>query len=309
MSANRLSSGISLTSLVLLASALGLLTACGGPSSSFATKEDAVAALVAAAEAKDRDAVAAVLGPGGEEIASSGDEVADGHFREAFLALAKAGIDYEEWEDGTVTAVFGQDRWPLPIPLVQEAGSWHFDSAAAKDEILSRRIGRNELKALAVCRAWWDAQWEYAQKGRDGNPPTFAQRLMSTPGKHDGLYWEAAEGEEESPVGDLVAKAADEYLNQQGQPAQYHGYVFRTLHAQGPNAPGGARSYVVENGLMTGGFALLAWPIDHGNSGIMTFMVNQQGVVFQKDLGPQTAEAIKAIETYDPDDSWYPTGD
>lgn len=308
MSANRLRAGMSLTSLVVLATALGLLTACGGPSSSFATREDAVAALVGAAEASDSEAMAAILGPGGEEIASSGDDIADTHGRESFVTLAHAGIGFDDAEDGTVVAVFGEARWPLPIPLVEEAGSWHFDSAAAKDEILSRRIGRNELKALAVCRAWWDAQWEYAQKGRDGNPPAFAQRLMSTPGKHDGLYWEAAEGEEESPVGDLVAKAADEHL-QEGQPAQYHGYLFRTLHAQGPNAPGGARSYVVENGLMTGGFALLAWPIDHGNSGIMTLMVNQQGVVFQKDLGPETASAIKAIETYDPDDTWYPTGD
>ncbi len=295
---------------VALLLVLGPLTACKSADTTFNSKEEAMQAVVKAAEAGDTATIAAILGPGGDEIVTSGDEVRDTRGLERFVEVAREGITFEEGYEGETIAVIGESGWPLPIPLVQEEGSWRFDAAAAKDEILSRRNGRNELTALAVCHAYADAQVEYAQQGRDGNPRAYAQRLRSTTGKHDGLYWETAEGEEASPVGDLLAMAADEgyEATEQGQAAEYHGYILKTLRAQGPSAPGGAKSYVMD-GLMTGGFALLAWPIDYGNSGIMTFVVNQQGVVFQKDLGADTATLAAAIETYDPDDSWYPTGD
>ena len=286
---------------------LSLLTACKGTDTTFESKEAAMESLVKAAERGDTAAMAAMLGPGGEEIVSSGDQVRDAHALERFVAIAREKTAFEDYE-GESIAVIGNSEWPLPIPIVQEEGSWRFDAAAAKDEILNRRIGRNELTTIAVCHAYADAQAEYARLERDGNPRAYAQRLRSAPGKHDGLYWEAAAGEEESPMGDLVAMAADEGYAMESKPAQYHGYIFKTLRAQGPNAPGGARSYL-KDGLMTGGFALLAWPIDYGNSGIMTFIVNQQGIVFEKDLGPETAKLAPAIEAYDPDDSWYPTGD
>jgi len=286
---------------------LSLLAGCKSTDTTFESKEAAMEALVQAAERGDSGAMAAMLGPGGEEIVSSGDQVRDTHALELFVSIAREKTAFEDYE-GESIALIGNSEWPLPIPIVQEEGSWRFDAAAAKDEILNRRIGRNELTTIAVCHAYADAQVEYARLERDGNPRAYAQRLRSAPGKHDGLYWEAAAGEEESPMGDLVAMAADEGYAMESKPAQYHGYIFKTLRAQGPNAPGGARSYV-KDGLMTGGFALLAWPIDYGNSGIMTFIVNQQGIVFEKDLGPETAKLAPAIEAYDPDDSWYPTGD
>jgi hypothetical protein len=286
---------------------LSLLAGCKSTDTTFDTKEAAMEAFVKAAERGDTAAMATMLGPGGEEIVSSGDEVRDARGLEHFVAIAREKTAFEDYE-GESIVVLGNSEWPLPIPLVEEDGSWRFDAAAAKEEILSRRIGRNELTTIAVCHAYADAQAEYARQGRDGNPRAYAQRLKSTPGKHDGLYWEAAEGEEESPMGDLVAMAADEGYAMESKPAEYHGYIFKSLRAQGPNAPGGARSYV-KDGLMTGGFALLAWPIEYDNSGIMTFIVNQQGVLFQKDLGPETAKLAPAIEAYDPDGSWHPTGD
>jgi hypothetical protein len=295
--------------LLLLLLLLGTATACMGTDTTFDSREEAMQALVSAAEEADTATMAAILGPGGEEIVTSGDEVRDAHGLENFATLAREQTAFEE-DEGMTFAVIGMSGWPFPVPLVQEEGSWRFDAEWAKDEILSRRIGRNELTAIAVCHAYADAQAEYARQGRDGNPRAFAQRLRSTPGKHDGLFWETAEGEAESPIGDLLALAADEGYpaTEAGEPGAYHGYRFRSLHAQGPSAPGGARSYL-KDGLMTGGFALIAWPIDYGNSGIMTFLINQQGVVFQKDLGPQTNELAPKIDAYDPDDSWYPTGD
>src|SRR5262249_25027083 len=197
----------------------------------------------------------------------------------------------------------GRDDWPFPIPIVKDAEGWRFDTAAGKEELLNRRIGRNELAVIEGARAYVDAQNEFASRFH-----TYTQLLRSTPGKRDGLYWEATD-HDVSPLGPLVASATGEgyHLGEASEaPVPYHGYFFRILTAQGPHAPGGARSYL-NDGKMTGGVALVAWPAEYGSSGIMTFMVGREGVVFQKDLGQGTAEAVKAITAFDPDESWDPT--
>ncbi|TMB51697.1 MAG: DUF2950 domain-containing protein [Deltaproteobacteria bacterium] len=225
---------------------------------------------------------------------------------EAAAALSTAAAErtrIERTSDAIAILHVGRDDWPFPIPIVRDADGWRFDTAAGKEELLNRRIGRNELTAIEVCRAYVGAQIEFARRFH-----TYAQSFRSTPGKRDGLYWEATD-HDVSPLGPLVAAAtAEDYRHgEAGQaPAPYHGYFFRILTAQGAHAPDGARDYV-KDGRMTGGFALVAWPADHGSSGIMTLIVGEQGVVFQKDLGEGTGEAAKAITAYDPDESWQPT--
>jgi hypothetical protein len=194
------------------------------------------------------------------------------------------------------------------LPLVLNEGRWRFDVAGGREELLNRRIGRNELLVLASLHAYVDAQREYLAGGWAGKPPAYARRFLSSEGARDGLYWPAVEGEEESPLGPLYAEAASSHAQEAG-PQPFHGYYFRILEAQGPSAPGGARSYLDKKERLTRGFAAIAWPAKHGNSGVMTFKVNQQGIVFQKDLGPETEAAVAAIEAYDPDESWHPTGD
>jgi hypothetical protein len=217
---------------------------------------------------------------------------------------------FETLPDGATIAHIGRQATPFAIPLVKDGERWRFDTAAGKDELLNRRIGRNELMAIAASRAYVNAQEEYARASAvRGGERAYAQKFLSAPGQHDGLYWEDASGKDESPLGPLFASASAEGYDLAQQPVTprpYHGYFFRILTGQGANAPGGARSYV-KDGKMTGGFALLAWPAEYGQSGIMTFLVNSQGVVFQKDLGAQTAEAAKTITSYDPDTSWAPT--
>jgi hypothetical protein len=204
--------------------------------------------------------------------------------------------------------VLGKEEWWFPLPLVLKEGRWRFDAAGGREELLNRRIGRNELLVLASLHAYVDAQREYFAGGWAGRPPAYARRIRSSEGARDGLYWPAGEGEEESPLGPLYAEAASS--RQQGAgPQPFHGYYFRILEGQGPGAPGGARSYLDKKDRLTRGFAAIAWPAKHGNSGIMTFQVNQQGIVFQKDFGPETETAVAAIDVYDPDESWYPTGD
>jgi Protein of unknown function (DUF2950) len=198
--------------------------------------------------------------------------------------------------------VIGNEEWPFPIPLVRKDDSWQFDTAAGREEILARRIGRNELNTIEACLAFVDAQQEYAEKGIGGNG-VYAQRIVSQPGKKDGLYWPAASGEDESPLGDLAASAAAEGYRAGQQRMPYHGYYYRVLTRQGPSALGGAIDYVVR-GKMIGGFALVAYPAEYGNSGVMTFVVNHQGVVFQKDLGLSTARVSGAMTTFNPDQSW-----
>jgi hypothetical protein len=215
-------------------------------------------------------------------------------------------VAFEEMDADTRVALFGAEAWPFPIPLVRTGERWRFDTAAGREELLNRRIGFNELATLESLHAYVDAQKEYAAAGRDGNPPAFAQRFISTEGKHDGLYWAAEEGEEPSPIGDLLAEAAADY---EGEPQPFRGYRFKILTRQGASAPGGNRDYLDDAGRMTGGFAAIAWPAKYDNSGIMTFLVNHRDIVFQRDLGPETERAVAAIDSFDPDASWEPTGD
>ena len=253
-------------------------------------------------EDADRSVVTRVLGPGGAAIASSGDAVADAAARKRVVEAydAKHRVVMEGADKAVL--VIGQEDWPFPIPLIRKDGAWRFDTAAGREEILHRRIGRNELSAIQASLAYVDAQHEYAEKGPAGSG-TYAQRIVSQPGKKDGLYWALKEGEDESPLGELVARATAEGYRAGAQRAPYHGYYFKILTRQGSNAPGGAMDYVVR-GKMIGGFALLAYPAQYGNSGVMTFLVNHQGIVFEKDLGPGTARIAPSIASFNPDGTW-----
>ncbi|MEG6508632.1 DUF2950 domain-containing protein [Methyloligella sp. 2.7D] len=270
----------------------------------FDSPEAAADALVSAAKQADRKAVLDILGPDGRDVVQSGDKVADRNARDAFIAgyEKKHSMHYEG--DDTSILIIGEDSWPFPIPIVKKDGEWEFDSAAGLDEILLRRIGRNELSAIQASLAYVAAQNDYAALDIDGKaPPPYAQFLMSAPGKKDGLYWATKDGETPSPLGALFADASAEGYEFGEEPKPYHGYYYCILTSQGPDAEGGAYDYVVD-GRMIGGFALLAYPAAYGNSGIMTFMVNHDGVVFQKDLGEDTDALADKIESFDPDTSW-----
>ena len=278
---------------------------------SFASAEEAVNALVAALENNDVAALGTLLGPGSEGVLSSGDEVADANARADFLARYQAKHALVAEDDGAMTLQVGDNDWPLPIPVVLREGKWYLDGAAGADEIVYRRVGRNELGAIAVSRGFVDAQIEYAAAGHDGNEPgVFAAKLMSDPEQQNGLYWPTAEGAPPSPAGETIARAAAEgYRAVTGKRRSYHGYYYRILRTQGPAAPGGKASYMDDQGLMTRGFAVIAWPAKYGNSGVMTFLVNQQGIVFQKDLGAETDARARDIIRFEFDTSWEPTAD
>jgi Protein of unknown function (DUF2950) len=268
----------------------------------FAAPDEAAKALVDAASRDDKQAMLAILGPDAAEIVSSGDEVADKAAAARFANSARQSLRLDQTAEGTEVMSIGSDDWPFPIPIVKKDNGWAFDTLAGKQEILNRRIGADELDAIEVCRAYVQAQREYASQDRDGSAvQKFAQRFVSSAGKHDGLYWPAAAGEEPSPFGPLVADAVAEGYNKKGAP--YRGYYYRILKAQGADAPGGAYSYII-NGNMIAGFAMVAYPAEYGNSGVMTFIVNQQGIVYQRDLGLRTAELARAMKLYDPDSSW-----
>jgi hypothetical protein len=272
----------------------------------FATPEEAVQALHAVAGTGDEKRAEEIFGPGSIDIFRSGDAAEDKAAALKVKELIAEKVAFEEFDATTRVALFGNKAWPFPIPLVQKEGRWRFDTAAGREELLNRRIGYNELATLTSLHAYVDAQVEYHSVGRDGHPPAFAQQVRSSEGRHNGLYWEAAEGEEESPLGDLLA---DSTPNPSGEPVPYHGYYYRILTSQGKSAPGGERSYVDDKGLMTSGFAAVAWPAKYGNSGVMTFLINQRDIIFQKDLGAETAQLAGAITSFDPDGSWEPTGD
>jgi hypothetical protein len=295
--------------LVTLASAHGADTP---EQSKFARPEDAMRTLVAAVRANDHAKVTAILGPGSDEMLSSGDPIDDQAAARRFASLATERTRFETLDSGAVIAHIGKDDWPFAIPLAKDGDQWRFDTAAGREELLNRRIGRNELKAVDVAHAYVDAQYEYASRPRNGDGKrAYAQKVRSEPGKKDGLYWEDPTGKQPSPLGPLMAEAeAEGYTRPQGDtsPRPYHGYIYRVLTAQGPKAPGGARNYVAD-GRMTGGFALLAYPAEYASSGIMTFLVGPSGIVYQKNLGEKTAEAAAAITTYDPDESWTPVRD
>lgn len=270
----------------------------------YATPKDAFEALLAAVKSGNVDKIAAVLGPQGRALANSGDEVADQSAREGFIAAYDKKHEIEQKGDTTATLILGNVDFPFPIPLVASNGKWRFDTTAGADEILNRRIGENELAAIAVMHAYVDAQREYAEVDHDGKGVQYARRLLSSDNKKDGLYWPNAEGEAESPFGPLIANArAEGYSRHAGAPTPYHGYLFRMLNAQGKDAKDGERNFI-EGGRMIGGFGLIAVPAKYGNSGIMTFIVNQDGTVYQRDLGPATIKAAAAVKSFNPDATW-----
>jgi len=296
--------------LRVIALVLGLAIAAGcakrpANEAGFETAEDAVEALVTALQGNDMTAVQTLLGPDSAELLDSGDPVQDATDRAGFLAAyAASHALIDDGPDRKVLAM-GEEDWRMPIPIVRRDGRWQFDGEAGIDEMIYRRVGANELGAIDVSRGFVEAQFEYASEGRDGDPPgIYALKLLSDEGLHNGLYWPTEEGEPESPAGPFVAAAASEgYRSVEGERSPYHGYYYRMLYAQGPNANGGARDYF-KDGLLTEGFALVAWPADYGSSGVQTFIVNRDGVVFQKDLGEDTATVVESIQSFDPDSSW-----
>jgi Protein of unknown function (DUF2950) len=271
---------------------------------SFKTPDKAASALVTAAKSGDRNALLAVLGKDATDIISSGDAVADKNIRDEFVAAYDEKHAIETEGDHAIM-VIGNVDFPFPIPLVHQGAAWRFDTAAGREEVLYRRIGRNELATIQGCLAYVDAQNEYADKDRTGaGPGIYAQRIMSEPGKKDGLYWPTNAGEEQSPLGELVADATTQGYRFTGVRAPFHGYYYKVLTRQGPAAPGGTLDYVV-NGKMIGGFALVAWPAEYGNSGVMTFMVNHNGTVYEKDLGERSAQRAQNMTVFNPDDTWH----
>jgi len=274
---------------------------------SYKTPEEAVEALASASKSGDRKAVLTVLGAGAADLVSSGDDVADAADRKRVLEAYD--VKHQIIREGADKAVLlvGDEEWPFPIPVVRKGDSWQFDTAAGRDEILFRRIGRNELSAIQTCLAYVDAQDEYAEKGVAGSG-VYAQRIISTPGKKDGLYWPAQGGEDESPLGELAAAAAAEGYRAGQQRIPYHGYYFKILTRQGPSAPAGEMDYIVR-GKMIGGYALVAYPAEYGNSGVMTFLINHQGVIYEKDLGPNTARIASGMTAFNADSSWQRVSD
>jgi Protein of unknown function (DUF2950) len=271
---------------------------------SFESLDDAVNALVGAFRAADRKALVEILGPKGAPIVWSGDTVADRAAFQRFVA-AYDRAHRLEGGDGKVVLYVGDDDYPFPIPLVPDGPRWFWDTDAGDEELLYRRIGRNELATIQTCLAYVDAQREYYSRDRGAGILEYAQRLESTKGKRNGLYWPTRPGERPSPLGPLVAeaRAAGYTRPEPGKRMPYHGYLYHLLLAQGPDAPGGAYDFVVK-GHMIGGFALVAFPATYGVSGIVTFIVSHDGVVYQKDLGPKTAQLANAMKTYNPDKTW-----
>jgi hypothetical protein len=275
---------------------------------SFASPEEGVNALVSAVASNDQPMLRAILGPHSRKLVSSGDPVADERNREAFLKAYREANNLVPEGDTKATLVIGKDEWPLPIPLVKTDGRWRFDVRQGKSEILARRIGRNELAAIQVCLAIVDAERDYATQDLAGDGVLrYAARFMSTLGKHDGLYWETQADEPPSPLGPLLAAAANEgYTKSESKSlAPYHGYFYKILTRQGTDAPGGAYDYVVK-GRMIGGFAVIAYPARYGASGIMSFIVNQDGVVYEKNLGKNSAAIAAGLTSFNPDASWMP---
>ena len=278
----------------------------------FATPEDAVAALVSAVQGTNHAALRALFGPGGEELVNPDAVQAVKEFADFAAALRETNRLARATETRRVLEL-GKSGWPFPVPIVQKEGRWSFDTAAGVEEVANRRIGRNELETLKVVRAYVQAQREYASRDRDGDEVLeYAQKITSSPGLKDGLYWPPELDGEVGPLGPLVAEAARQGYSQEknagAAPQPLQGYYFKILTRQGAHAPGGKYNYVI-NGNMIGGFALVAWPAEHGETGLMTFIVNQQGRVYQKNLGPTTAKAAEAMKAYDPDQTWSVSAD
>jgi hypothetical protein len=307
---SRFGAALRRASVLIFAAALSLASLPATPAAeaqkTFATPEDAAKALAAAAGAGDAKALESILGPGSGSLVRSGDAVADRRGRERFAKAYAEANRIEQQGDAKAVLLVGMDEWPMPIPLVKGADGWRFDTKAGREEVLNRRIGRNELSAVQAMLAYVDAQREYYLRNpRNDKLLHYAQKFDSARGKRDGLYFPTKAGEKPSPLGPLFASArAQGYTKEgDGMPDPYHGYRYRILKRQGPDAPGGAYDYVVQ-GRMIGGFALIAWPASYGSSGVMTFVVNHDGVVYEKDLGPDTAAAAGKITRFNPDKTW-----
>jgi hypothetical protein len=300
------SAGVATTCLLA-----GLSLARAAHEERFATADDAVKALTTAAANKDTNALETVFGPSVRELVSV-DPVQASNGLVNFSRRVSEKVTPVHKSESSVVVELGSDGWPFPIPLVKQDGKWFFDTDAGKEEILNRRIGRNELNTISVCHAYADAQREYASEDHTGaGVLEFAQHLRSTPGRHDGLYWHAEAGEEISPLGPMVAQARGEgythetkIMGEKQEP--YQGYFFKILTRQSQHAPCGKYDYII-NGHMIAGFALVAWPAEWGNSGVMTFIINQQGKVFEQNLGPRTSAIASSMATYDPGPGWTPT--
>jgi hypothetical protein len=299
--------------IVICATLVGLTACTRTPSSApqrhFTTPDDAVKALIEAAKAGAVDDIVAIFGPDGKELADSSDPTTARRHRDVFSVAAAEKWQVADEGNGRMVLVVGNEGWPFPVPLVKDAGGWRFDTAAGKEEVLDRRIGRNELAVIRICRTYVAAQQLYAEKGHDGQPAgLYARTFGSDPGRENGLFWPSGRGERRSPLGDLVATAAQEGrpIGQDGaQPSPFHGYYFKILTAQGPAGAGGAMDYVA-GGRMSRGFALVAWPAQYGVTGIMTFLVARDGIVFGKDLAAGTDAAARAMTLYNPEASWTP---
>jgi hypothetical protein len=293
------------TTLLMLALTVQLGCNSNKPEmSGYATPDDAANALIVAAKAGDQNALLTIFGPDAKDLLNSGDPVEDKNAVTGFVSRYDVMHRWRRMPDGSQMLIVGADNFPFPIPLKKNSdGRWIFDTAAGKEEILNRRVGRNELAVIDVCRAVVNAQTEYFSQ-KHGGVKQFAQKFISDPGQQDGLYWPDTPGQPKSPVGPLAAQAtADGYKADPSRHQPFHGYYFGLLTKQGPDAPGGARDYMV-NGKMTGGFALVAYPAKYGDSGVMTFIMDKDGVVLQKDLGKTTDQAAAAITEFNPDKSW-----
>ena len=296
--------------VVFVGVTLSLLSAggCGAPRQrTFSSPEDAVRALTEAVKAGKTQDLIAIFGPDSKNLVDATDPTTARRNREVFnVAVAERWHLVDQGTDSKVL-VIGNEDWPFPVPLTKDGSGWRFDTPAGQEEVLARRIGRNELAAIRICGTYVEAQRLYAGHGHDGQPPgLYARTIQSDPGRQNGLYWPAAPGQKRSPLGDLVAQAAEEGRpvgKDAPQPSPFHGYYFRILTAQGPAAPRGATDYVTD-GRMAGGFALVAWPAQYGSTGIMTFVVSAEGIVREKDLGTETASAAQAMTAYNPDASW-----
>jgi hypothetical protein len=299
----RIAGTLAAASLAIALTGNPTLAQDGSKHSTFPTPEAAVEALMNALESGNQDELTEILGPGSEDIIDSGDAQGDRADQREFLEMYRTAHSLQEESATERTLIVGDNDWPFAVPIVQEDGAWYLDGDAGAEEIIYRRIGANELGAIAVCRGVVGAQHEYASQGRDGDPAgIFAFKLISDDGLQNGLYWPVEEGEPESPAGPFVAAAAAEGYRRQAERTPYHGYHYRMLYQQGESAAGGARDYF-KDGALTEGFAVVAWPADYGVSGVMSFMVNQDGTVYQKDLGDNTSEVVEDINSFDPG-SW-----
>jgi hypothetical protein len=271
----------------------------------FSSIEDASRALFDAMQAQDQQAPLSILGAAAKDVLSSGDPDEDLNARVGFVVKYQEMHRFVTEANGNVSLIVGAENWPFPIPLVNNHGTWFFDTGLGKDEILFRRIGRNELAAIDACRELVDAQKEYSARPPANLPKQFAQKLVSDEGQHNGLYWHGADDEFNSPINPLIAYARQNLpTDQVGEHVPFNGYMFRILTSQGPHAPGGAKNYVVD-GKMTAGFAFVAYPVEYRSSGVMTFVVDQSGAIFEKDLGSDTTKLAQAMTAYDPDSTWH----